>query len=989
MSSDDRLDSTLRDEQQPHESVSGGSSNEPDLARRNSQEADDNVESLSLCDEFKSNDREGDADIGLSSLPLSSRLNDLFYRNKEDETLKSKIAVLESVTSNEDTFHATNKASLPNSAKASLTDLFAPPPSKVKRKEVATSTTSNSKTRPAELDSPGLRLWMTGNSTLEAAAAPLDNERYVVDNARRSLTTDTSISKVSQPLLETVDNNPRAIAEGDDTDPLAGASAVPFNYPVASLNSLNDSEKPVLFNAPIPEIPLAIPAPSRLPPPKLQTNERTTSVPKSRTRRGTSVSATVPQRPKIAHNRMVSWGAGVPTPLQQPSLETDSGSKTRRQRLVLNDVLQAGPFEHEAETHILRALEHHQTLRERSNTMTSSVWSITDNAAHDFTSSPQGSFSHDNDDYSDPGAPLEGDEVELVGLSSLDNKQGEGSSSGFPVQLPVETTQTRPLLPEKPPRPRKIPGLKRQISVEDQLQGLTSKMNALQNQEQRHADGRPREFATAAMRSPPAGIMGSGDQLARNAMKLLREENEDIHKSPVVQPQLSTWDEEHGDADEDESMAFDTGGQSNGNEQQAETKGARRAGMSRRSTIIGKVDREIKKELVLFNNFFQLKRKDAWVYVKNALFLLIIPSTITAAILYYAVSNPPSGYSSEEKIDSKGPSTSWWLLFFGVRQVVTLMLAIGTQALVIDFLALNTKIMIRTVGPIISLLIVQSKGWPFILFCWSIYDFGMLQGSGPFAAHWLYFQSNVGLFNENNPSGHVVDNYWNRALLGVIAGVSALTAVKRFMVGLFQGRQLFTQYGHQLAQLMDKMFMISQLASLAKEVEQAARANSITNWDVEGVRGLAFDFDDDASISRYSHGEKVMDPENRNPLTGSLTASETNKLHQLLDEWEEPAVLNSDQENVSISSVLNFRKALLFIQGRYPFSYSFGEMSTRAECVESAQDMYERLMLRTPDRETLPFETIALITLNSKGKVKPEMARELIKLLYVQIILAC
>lgn len=77
---------------------------------------------------------------------------------------------------------------------------------------------------------------------------------------------------------------------------------------------------------------------------------------------------------------------------------------------------------------------------------------------------------------------------------------------------------------------------------------------------------------------------------------------------------------------------------------------------------------------------------------------------------------------------------------------------------------------------------------------------------------------------------------------------------------------------------------------------------------------------------------------------------------------------------------MNFRKALVFIQKRYPFSFAFGEASSREECVESAQDVYFRLLRRRPDEELLPFETLALLTLDEDGKVDQDKAKALIRL---------
>lgn len=55
-------------------------------------------------------------------------------------------------------------------------------------------------------------------------------------------------------------------------------------------------------------------------------------------------------------------------------------------------------------------------------------------------------------------------------------------------------------------------------------------------------------------------------------------------------------------------------------------------------------------------------------------------------------------------------------------------------------------------------------------------------------------------------------------------------------------------------------------------------------------------------------------------------------------------------------------------------------MNSRLQmCVESAVKVYERLMLRTPEKEVLDFETIALMAKGGDGYVDEHKVKELIK----------
>ena len=126
------------------------------------------------------------------------------------------------------------------------------------------------------------------------------------------------------------------------------------------------------------------------------------------------------------------------------------------------------------------------------------------------------------------------------------------------------------------------------------------------------------------------------------------------------------------------------------------------------------------------------------------------------------------------------------------------------QAIVVDFLCLGTKSMLRLAGPVITLLIVQSKGWPHIIFWWAIFDLAVLSGNGRFVHHWAYFQTLLGLFNERNPSGNIVSNSWYIRLLSVAVSVSVVVAIKRFLVGLYLGRQTFSKYFDRVFAVFDK-----------------------------------------------------------------------------------------------------------------------------------------------------------------------------------------
>ena len=177
------------------------------------------------------------------------------------------------------------------------------------------------------------------------------------------------------------------------------------------------------------------------------------------------------------------------------------------------------------------------------------------------------------------------------------------------------------------------------------------------------------------------------------------------------------------------------------------------------------------------------------------------PATGLAAILFYLTDNPPTGRASNgyTALGTSGDvaSASWWILFICVRQVTTFSLAMLAQLLVVDFLCLGTRVLLKLLGPVLTLLLAQSKGWPFVTLTWCAFNFALLYGDHQFAHHWLYFQEKIELFNFANPSGHVVDSDWYFRVLIIGISVSVVVAIKRLILGLFLGRQTYGTFNRK------------------------------------------------------------------------------------------------------------------------------------------------------------------------------------------------
>jgi len=86
-------------------------------------------------------------------------------------------------------------------------------------------------------------------------------------------------------------------------------------------------------------------------------------------------------------------------------------------------------------------------------------------------------------------------------------------------------------------------------------------------------------------------------------------------------------------------------------------------------------------------------------------------------------------------------------------------------------------------------------------------------------------------------------------------------------------------------------------------------------------------------------------------------------------------------QKASVRDRLQFRQSALLINNKFPFSPAFGNARTRKDCMESAQDTYEKLLLLSPGSDLLPFETISLIALGDNGEIDEKKIKSLIKLL--------
>jgi hypothetical protein len=318
-------------------------------------------------------------------------------------------------------------------------------------------------------------------------------------------------------------------------------------------------------------------------------------------------------------------------------------------------------------------------------------------------------------------------------------------------------------------------GHRRSLSVEDRLSGLATEMSLLRKQP-----------TTAELRAErrPLNNASSADNFLHNTL-LVSDDGSLPAKLKASEVSNTLSRVEEGDDEEASTTSSDDSNPNGGSVGDKTRK-------SRRSHLLSSAADTLKDDWEIWSSFFNPRKEHIVAYSKILVLYFGIPFLAVSAILFYAFDNPPTGKSPDGSPGSRA-SASWWLLFV-VRQSVTLSTALLLQMIIVDFLSISTRLMLRIVGPILTLLIVQSKGWPFVCFFWSLLDFGLLHGDNYVARHWLYWQEPVQLFNAKNPSGQVVDNPVNTEILLIICCVSLAVSVKRFVVGLFLSRNTFSEY---------------------------------------------------------------------------------------------------------------------------------------------------------------------------------------------------
>ncbi|KAG7343976.1 mechanosensitive ion channel [Nitzschia inconspicua] len=416
-------------------------------------------------------------------------------------------------------------------------------------------------------------------------------------------------------------------------------------------------------------------------------------------------------------------------------------------------------------------------------------------------------------------------------------------------------------------------------------------------------------------------------------------------------------------------------------------------------------------------------RHSIFSYARSVFLFIIFPCTAVAFLLYYALGNPGAdvifdldpGLNITESdtitgtrvVSNNQPSYSWLFLFFGVRQVITFGLAVGLQHLILSYYQ-QAGLKFTLVGPMARLFIIQSKGWPLILAIWGLLDLAMLFGNTRFANHWLYYQSFIGIFSDQNPSGNFpsYDIYRHVVIFILCAGIAV--ALKRFIIGLKFGQNTYYRYADRLSGVLKDILQVSRVSRLPEIkseyiartkqtfVEEAIECNiwlekhayvdntTAGNQEQEDSVAPAMTIDENGdvrpSLDLGSFSEDIM------------SSAQQLKITELLGEWEEIELSDKTTEDPSLNAIVQFGSSVGVLGSSYPFGQAFGKAATRHQVVDCAQRLYAdllKLQQRLKLREiyvnaggldpvtTLKFHTLSIVAMDDLGNLDMKMAKEL------------
>jgi len=386
--------------------------------------------------------------------------------------------------------------------------------------------------------------------------------------------------------------------------------------------------------------------------------------------------------------------------------------------------------------------------------------------------------------------------------------------------------------------------------------------------------------------------------------------------------------------------------------------------------------------------------------------LIMVPCAALAYGLFYHLGDPQITFLPGTA------SISWWLIFF-VRQMLTLQLAIIIEHIFCDIIALRSTLSVKLLGPLLTLALCNAEGWPFIVTCWGFIDVCILHGDQPFILNWLYFL-NIDMLSGHD-AGILNSPLYTRILLGVLF-VGTATIIKRTYMALYFGKRMFLHFRNRTEKILTRMQIFSQLAHVAdiaeterhlydsnslhfqdEELEDIQRNpyDGIEFMSIKSTKNSGASDPDDSVIKSASSLPAIKREDDEEDDEGyhshkQIQFSEKTTVHERefspkdvkMEHWEEPMGAGTQIYDPVIQDILNFRKALGFMNSPYPFSDSFGSFDTREQFLQSATDLYKRLhKFRADDSSRhIPFEVLTVIAYDDDGNFDVEKEKTMSKM---------
>ena len=265
-----------------------------------------------------------------------------------------------------------------------------------------------------------------------------------------------------------------------------------------------------------------------------------------------------------------------------------------------------------------------------------------------------------------------------------------------------------------------------------------------------------------------------------------------------------------------------------------------------------------------------------------------LPCVIVAALLFYYLGNPSLSFLPGNA------SLSWWLLFVA-RQALILELVIVIQYLAVEGIALRTKWMVYTCGPLVTLWFINAKGWPLIAILWSLLDLGLLHGEAPWQQNWLYYL-HIPFFSSENSGGQIINSvFYLRILLSVLLA-GCCHAIKRTHVALAFGRSTFLTYMAPLEQILGDIVLITEVAELATELQSFDAPNLLVSGRLHSL--MKHNLDVNYQAKGANDFEKDSGDMNRSPTLHNVQFSDgDDSLDSLDDEGEADSVKESGDDD--------------------------------------------------------------------------------------------